>query len=142
MAIPKIKIMKKTIIIVLAIGLVVGLAVAAYMWNKPKKTADDEKPVAVLTADSLLNQFATDEAAAWAKYKGDKVIQVSGKISDITSDSLTTVLIETSDLMAVINCTMAKDQVITKKVGDQIEIKGICAGYNMDVELSQCVLVQ
>lgn len=134
--------MKKIVITILAIGLVAGLAIAAYMWNKPKKTADDEKPVAVLTADSLLNQFATDEAATWAKYKGDKVIQVSGKISDITSDSLTTVLIETSDLMAVINCTMAKDQVITKKVGDQIEIKGICAGYNMDVELSQCVLVQ
>lgn len=134
--------MKKIIIIVLAAGLVIGLAVAAYLWNKPKKTAEDEKPVAVLTADSLLNQFATDENAAWAKYKGDKVIQVSGKISDITTDSLTTVLIETSDLMAVINCTMAKDQVVHKKVGDQIEIKGICAGYNMDVELSQCVLVQ
>ena len=114
--------------------LAAGAAIYAYyLWNKPPETAADKKPIAVLSADSLMSEF---------KYKGDQVIQVSGKITDVKIDSVTTLLLETQDIMGVISCTFAIDQPITKKIGDNIELKGICAGFNMDVELRQCVLVQ
>jgi hypothetical protein len=134
--------MKKKILILLLVLAAGGGIYAYYLWNKQKKTAEDEKPVATLSADSLMSEFTTDETTAWNKYKGDKVIQVSGKITDVKIDSVTTLLLETQDIMGVISCTFAIDQPITKKIGDNIELKGICAGFNMDVELRQCVLVQ
>jgi co-chaperonin GroES (HSP10) len=134
--------MKKKILILLLV-LAAGAAIYAYyLWNKPPETAADKKPISVLSADSLMSEFKTDETAAWNKYKGDQVIQVSGKITDVKIDSVTTLLLETQDIMGVISCTFAIDQPITKKIGDNIELKGICAGFNMDVELRQCVLVQ
>ena len=135
--------MKKKILILLLVLAAGGGIYAYYLWNKPKKTADDKKPIAVLSADSLMSEFTTDETAAWNKYKGDQVIQVNGKIGEIKIDSVTTILLETQDILGVISCTLTKDQQLTKKVGDNIELKGICAGLNaIDVELSQCVLVQ
>ena len=134
--------MKKNILILLLVLAAGGGIYAYYLWNKPKKTAGDEKPVATLSADSLMSEFTTDETATWNKYKGDKVIQVNGKITDVQIDSVTTVLLETQDIMGVLSCTLTKDQQLTKKIGDNVELKGICAGFNMDVQLSQCVLVQ
>jgi len=134
--------MIKKILILLLVLAAGGGIYAYYLWNKPPETAADKKPIAVLSADSLMSEFTTDETAAWNKYKGDQVIQVSGKITDVKIDSVTTLLLETQDIMGVISCTFAKDQPLSKKVGDNIELKGICAGFNMDVELRQCVLVQ
>jgi hypothetical protein len=134
--------MKKKIFIGLIIAIVAAAGTGYYMWNKPKRTAADEKPFAITTADELMNEFSSDETKAWEKYKGDKIIQVKGKIGDIAQDSLTTILLETQDIMGVINCTLIKDQNFSGKIGDSIEIKGICAGYNMDVQLTQCALVQ
>ena len=134
--------MKKKILIVILLLIAIGGAIGIYQWNKPKRTADDEKPAATLTAEDLFNQFATNEAAANTSYL-NKIIQVNGKVLTFEKSSTEFVIyLETSDVLGTVSCTLIPGTEITATEGSDVTIKGICTGYLTDVVLTQCVLVQ
>lgn len=132
-------IMKK-ILIILSLGLVIALAVGYYQWNKPKRTAADEKPVASLTADDLFMAYAENETASNAAYL-NKVVEVSGTIISTETDptGATVAYLETSDLLGTVSCTFVPDNTLVITTGEQITVKGICTGMLTDVILTQCV---
>jgi hypothetical protein len=132
------------VLVVLAIG---AFSVWKFVWNKEHRTAEDEKPVASLTASALYIEYETDEAASNAKYL-NKTVQVSGTVSQVTKDDTGTivVLLATESMMGVVSCTFSsldgKTANAEVKEGDQIKVKGICSGYTIDVVLEQCAIVQ
>jgi len=139
--------MLKKILIVGLILLAIGIGVAAYLWNKPHRTAENEKPVATLTAENLFTQFSSDEKTALTNYL-DKTVQVKGTVNNVvqveSGNSFDTKLtLATSDMLAEIVCLMKTgEDVSTLQSGTVVAIKGICIGYNTDVQLQQCVVVK
>lgn len=143
--------MKKWILIGLTIAALAGAYVWFFMWNKPHHTAADGEAFANLTSQALYLEFKADEKATFAKYK-DKIIQVSGELSEIKQDASgdTELVLNTEDPMAHVIVTLKKgDQASNAKAGTTIEIKGICNGFmyeelleTSDVLLNQGVIVE
>jgi len=146
--------MKKIILFLVAAGLLVGAGTAIYLFNKPHKTAEGEKPFATLPADSLFQEFyaATDSSVS-IKYS-EKVIQVKGIAAEdgeelqngrwkvrmkADDEGLNSVVIE---LIQGANASNIKS-------GMNIEAKGICIDYLADdmglggeVQMNQGVLIE
>ena len=137
----------KKIIIALFLMTLIAAGIAAYLWNKPHRTADDEKPFATVTSSQLFTEFATDEAATWAKYK-DKVIQISGEVETTSTDASgnTQIVLKTDTEMSTVSVTlMAGATAPGVQSGTMIDVKGICNGFLNDifgeVQLNQGVVV-
>lgn len=137
----------KKLLILLLFAAVIAAGIGFYLWNKPHRTAEDEKPFATVTASQLFTEFATDEGASWAKYK-DKVIQISGEIESISTDASgnTQVVMKTDTEMSTVSVTlMTGAQSPQQEPGTMIEVKGICNGFLNDifgeVQLNQGVVV-
>ncbi len=132
-----------SILIVLGIGGVVGYK----MWNKPFK--DPLKGTAIkVTALQLFNDFSTNETYAQKKYvtekAGDKIVEITGKINEIgkNEDGGTFYTLQTSHEIFGVKCIMDKgEEIIYTKVGETITLRGFCDGYNMDVIVNRCKLV-
>jgi hypothetical protein len=137
----------KKLLLFLLVAILIAAGVAMYLWNKPHRTAEDEKPVATLTASELFTQFASDEVGTWAKYK-DKVIQISGEVETISTDASgnTQVVMKTDTDMSTVSVTlMAGAKAPVQEAGTIIHVKGICNGFLNDifgeVQLNQGVVV-
>ncbi|HEY1377412.1 MAG TPA: hypothetical protein VGF55_11495 [Gemmataceae bacterium] len=127
----------RTLLCVLTIGL---LPVALAGCNKPKAKPSVEepaKPVAKLTADELADEYKKNQIGADQKYK-DKLIQVTGKVSDIGKLPLAGYYIDLAssgegDLFGI-KCILDKDDKAAEekagklKAGDTITIAGRCEG--------------
>jgi uncharacterized protein YxeA len=137
----------RKIIIALFLMALIAAGIGAYLWNKPHRTADDEKPFATVTSSQLFTEFATDEAATWAKYK-DKVIQISGEVESTSTDASgnTQIVLKTDTEMSTVSVTlMAGATAQGVQSGTMIDVKGICNGFLNDifgeVQLNQGVVV-
>jgi uncharacterized protein YxeA len=137
----------KKILLLLLVAIAIAAGIGMYLWNKPHRTAEDEKPFATVTASELFTQFATDEAGSWAKYK-DKVIQISGEVETISTDASgnTQVVMRTDTDMSTVSVTlMAGAKAPVQEAGTIIHVKGICNGFLNDifgeVQLNQGVVV-
>ena len=137
----------KKILLVLLILAGIGGSVGYYLWNKPVESMATRTTDLAIPADQLLSAFVTDESAANAKYNG-KIINVSGKV------------LEGRDVEGTIKVTLAagaegstvqcefdpntKHVRTTFTPGEQITIKGECAGKDIDdtVLMSRCVEVK
>jgi len=133
--------MKKVLILLLALG-VIGAGVGYYMYNKPVASLENKKADVVATAAQLIADYESDEKAADEKYLG-KVVQVSGKVIDITTaEGKTKIQIETPNPIAVIICELEPGaEHGSVKAGDDIVVKGMCSGYLSDVILVQATIV-
>jgi uncharacterized protein YxeA len=137
----------RKIIIALFLMALIAAGIGAYLWNKPHRTADDEKPFATVTSSQLFTEFATDEATTWAKYK-DKVIQISGEVESTSTDASgnTQIVLKTDTEMSTVSVTlMAGATAPGVESGTMIDVKGICNGFLNDifgeVQLNQGVVV-
>lgn len=132
-------------------GLLTGIGIVIYVFNKPHRNIAKEKPAFVLTANVLIGEFEQDEQQAYQKY-GDKTILVKGVIADVAStDSSLSISLQSS--MNGVSCTFNLENL--KKfapefstseilIGDSIAVKGKCDGYDMimGVVLTQCVVIK
>lgn len=133
--------MKKVLLLLLALG-VIGAGVGYYLYNKPVASLEHKKADVVVTAAQLIADYESDEQAADEKYLG-KVVQVSGKIADMTTaEGKMKINIETPNPIALIICEMETGvETGSVKAGDDIKIKGMCSGYLSDVILVQSTIV-
>ena len=138
----------KILLILFGIGLFAGICTYMYVFHKPHRNVAAEKPTFIMKAADLTSEFTANEDSCNKKY-GDKVIQVDGKIADI-SKSDTTLSVTLDDPSKGVNCSFEseyciknKDQIKLLKVGDQVTLKGKCDGFDMimGVVLTRCVLL-
>jgi len=133
---------KTIILILLALGL--GGATIAYLqYNKPHRDAAKEKAAHEVTAHQLFAAFSNNEAEAMAEF-GNKTIQVTGEIMEVTTlpDETIQVVFNVDDPIFGVKANFQKSTTATFEEGKTITIKGICSGFNADVEMTGCVVVQ
>jgi hypothetical protein len=130
----------------LVLVLVVAVA-AGYIglkeWNRGLAQADDVKADVVITATELFNAYTSDETAANARFN-DRAVQVSGTVREVSSDAggPVNVMLETGDPLGAVVCEFAAGTVLELKKDAQVTVKGFCAGYNLDVLLQRCTIVE
>ncbi len=133
--------MKKVILAILALALI-GSGVGYYLWNKPHQDIAASKTDVAIDAKQLFDEFNNDETAATAKYL-DKMIAVSGtvKSSETDAEGTTKVMFDTGSDFGV-SCELdkfAKHPRTDFKAGETVTLKGLCSGFNFDVQISRCV---
>ena len=144
--------MKNWIIIIFVLfflGIGAGTWIYIFVYNKPHPDISKEKPVYTLKASELFMDYKNHKVEAGKKYNG-QVLQIKGKINKIEKNDtlLVAIFVFTKDEFgdAGIRCTMLPafkniaDQV---KDSEEVNIKGLCNGYNdTDVILEKCLLIK
>lgn len=134
--------MRKKIIIFLA-GAVLCLSVAWYWYNKPRTGVVFKTTDASVTAKDLYDKYQTTEAEANKLYL-DKVIEVSGQVDEIVIGNNDAVIMLGLQGMGGISCRFSPAAPIKNmaiKKGMPIVIKGRCTGFNIDVNLVDCIVI-
>ncbi len=136
-----------TIITVFAVVAVLGGIYAWTEYSRSHVRTADVKPVIVVDAQELLADFQEDEDKATTHYVGasEQVIQVNGRIREIMDevDGKVNVVLATSDALAGVVCEFEAGSIPEEwRVGNPVQLKGICTGMLMDVVLVRCVAVE
>lgn len=128
------------ILIFLVLALIAAVAVWKYTFKESESNVSSRKTQVTINAPALLQAFETNEDSANLKYR-DKIILVSGTVGSVTPDSLGySVYLKEKDAISGIICSFDKASFDSVKVkpGAQINVKGICMGYLMDVQMNKC----
>lgn len=145
------KTLKWLILIVLIIG--AGAAYYAYTeYNRSHKDLNEKKPDFSMNALEFIEAFESNEEQASAKYS-DKIIEISGKIEEVEEDDeYDTVYMGNPETLSMIICEMENSVRLAElglKVGDEVLIRGVCAGYQSDdlgigsfILLQRCIIPQ
>ncbi len=134
----------KLIAVVLALVLAAGAVVAYLEWNRTPPQAAGEKAAETVKAEDLFKAYTDDEAAANARFN-DKVVQVNGTVREVNggeNGAPVNVLLETGDPLGAVVCEFGPGTELTVSAGDAVSVKGFCAGYNLDVLLQRCAIVE
>lgn len=134
---------KKLLLFIVGVALLGGIY-GYYQWNKPHQDITSSKADLSLVANDLLLAFEEDETKANGQYL-DKLIIVNGVIKDLEKNETgeTTVILATENDMSSIICNLdplSKHDTKSLKVGQNINLKGLCSGFLMDVVLDRCVI--
>ena len=113
--------MKKKIIVILAIFVVIGIGLYAYIY-KAQRDISSESTAYSLRVKDLQRQFSEEAVKANKKYD-DKTIEVSGKITSIDAASHSVVIDD--KLSAVF-----KDSTLKFSANESVKIKGRFVGYD------------
>ncbi len=139
----------KNLLILGLIGALIGAGVVYYVFNKPHRDVKGEVPTYTMDAQDLYSEYNENEDAGNAKF-GDKVIQISGSIVDI-SDEGGEISLVLNDEMEAINCALDSMMIVNNKalvenleIGKNVTLKGKCDGFDMimGVVLTRCYIVE
>ncbi len=132
------------ILIFLVVALIAAVAMWKYTFKESESNVASHKTDVTIEAPVLLEAFETNEDSANMKYQG-KVILVSGTVGSISKDSLGySVYLKEKDAISGIICSFdnASFDSVRVKPGAFINVKGICTGYLMDVQMNKCNIAE
>ena len=138
-------------------AVVVGLAVAAYvyffMYNKPHRDIESEEPAYTMTASEIYDDYVADEDAANKKYL-DQVVQITGTIDRSEEDEKGNPVFyikadNYEDLLGLgigggVLATVHerhKDKAGDYESGEEVTVKCLCTGFLEDVGLTNCFFI-
>jgi len=130
------------IVIFLILALIAAVAAWKYTFKESEASVASHKTEVTIDAPSLLLAFETNEDSANLKYL-DKVIMVSGTVGSVVKDSLGySVYLKEKDAISGILCSfdISNYDSARLKPGSQINVKGLCTGYLMDVIMNKCYI--
>ncbi len=135
---------KQLIFLVLALVLLGGLSYGLYQYFRKAPDLVKAKANMVLTDMELIKAYTTNEAKSDSLYL-DKVIKVKGTVKSVEKDpeGFNTVYLGASDGENSVSCAMSKKhnaETEMLKVGDKAIFQGKCAGFMIDVSLTECGL--
>ncbi len=122
------------------ICLLVGSAVAYFMWNKPHRDVADEKGIQTPAA-LIVKDYQANEQTANTKYL-DKAIEVTGIITEVKTnqEGKTTIMLASEDAFTGVFCTL-KENAPNMTVGSSVTLKGICSGMLSDVRIRDAIVM-
>lgn len=134
---------RNSLLLVVGVGAVLTATIGWYLYSQKPPTADSVRADATVEASALFNAFTADEVAAGKMYN-DKVVQVSGTVREVSPEpnGPVNVTLETGDAIGGIVCEFPQDQAPVFEKDLRVTIKGFCAGYNLDVLLQRCAVVE
>jgi tRNA_anti-like len=130
---------RKTTKYILLVLLVLIAIAGVYAYKEYNRTAKDIAtitPAFTLSSEAIVNDFTKNDSTANAKYLG-KAIALSGTLKFIDKDEngfYTVVMGDTASTTSV-RCSMDSihnNEASALKKGTQINVKGICTGFNKD----------
>ena len=129
--------------------LILGLALAAAAYYGYRQYNAEPLSAAGRTADfnvqapALFTEFQQDEMAAGTRYN-DKLVAVEGTVRSMSTaeEGLVNVVLETGDPLGGVVCELAPGTVPGLVAGDHTRIQGYCAGFNLDVLLQRCTVIE
>ncbi|NOR88548.1 MAG: hypothetical protein GQ527_13165 [Bacteroidales bacterium] len=139
----------KIFLIIAVVGMITGLSTVYYVFNKPHRDVENEKPAYSLKAAALFEEFNSNETVSNERF-GDQVLQVTGDIAEISVEGYQ-VSITLNEEMEGINCALDslsvnenKDFINRLTIGDKITLKGKCDGFDMimGVVLTRCFIIK
>lgn len=98
----------------------------------------------VITARQLADDFDANQVSAESKW-GEKLVEFSAKISNITDNGLSFGNVASKDFsMAQINCRVTdKQQLMPLKNGQTVKVRGIIGKQTIGViDMTNCEVVQ
>lgn len=116
-------------------------------WTRTPEALGDTRADEAVTAQALLQEFASDTASASSKYV-DKVLRVSGTVKSVDTSGV--ISLGVPDDISSIQCSMDSRTTVNYEgiqPGSKVTIKGVCNGYQADellgtdVKMNYCVLV-
>lgn len=135
----------KTILLIIVALIVVFIGSYLYLRYMPAKSIDKQPADYTLTATALANEYNMALEKSDKKYI-DRIITVSGTISNISTDQnqAPVFILNDGNADAGVLCTI--DQASAKKasaysVGDKVTVKGICTGMLFEVVLNKCIII-
>lgn len=133
--------MRRILLGILALLLLFGGAWVYMQYNKPHREASSEAPHASMSAEELYNAYTEDESLADSLWL-DKVLAIKGTVRAYSTGQEPTLYMEAGNDLGLVVCTFSSNNVPKElpKAGDMVRVKGICAGYTMDVVLVRCEL--
>jgi hypothetical protein len=144
--------MKKLVkigLILLGVGILSAFGTYMYVFHKPHRNVAKEKPLYTLEAQTLLNEFLSNEKMSYEKY-GDQVLQITGKVVEFSIQNNGATLVYVDPIEGV-SCSFDSTTVVRTNgklsgiiPGDHVTVKGKCDGYDliMGVVLTRCILVE
>lgn len=139
--------MKKKLIkylVIVSFVFLVAIILGIYLYNKPHENISNKSPDYVINALELYNEFETNEEAANQKYL-DRILQVSGTITDITNENDQTFTFVLSDpgKFGGVSFSINKEALNGNSYdkGDLLSVKGKCTGMLMEVVLTNCSII-
>ncbi len=149
---------KKRIFKLLAIlvisGIIIGGAVAIYLFNMPQRDIQASEVDYELTSTEIVNEYLNDFDAANQKYLAldgeSKILVITGLISNISEDfnGQKVVLLKNVEDKAGVNATLTPEselQIEDLKIGDKISVKGVIrsgASYDDDLEMYENIILE
>ena len=139
----------KIFLIIASVGLVTGLSTVYYIFNMPHRDVENEQPSFVMQAAILYSDYNNNEEVSNTKY-GDKVIQVTGEIAELSIEGYQ-ISITLNDEMEGVNCALDSITIVKNRtfinnlnLGDEITLKGKCDGFDMimGVVLTRCFIIE
>jgi hypothetical protein len=135
----------KIILIVIFIIAVLLAGVYLYLRFMPEKSISNQKADFSLSATKLAEEYETNSTGSDRKFI-DRIIEVTGVISEITIDQKNSVVFILSDKASStgVLCTLNEKfhkKINRYKIGDTITVKGTCSGMLFEVVLNKCIIV-
>ncbi|NCT10417.1 MAG: hypothetical protein GW772_10140 [Flavobacteriia bacterium] len=144
---------KKKILVILSVGIIIAVAVALYMFNKPARDVQATKTDFSYKASEIVNEYLTDAKKANDKYLDEegnsKVLEITGTVAEISEDfnNQKVILIKAAADKAGVSATFTKEtnsHTENIKVGDEITVKGVIrsgASFDADLEMYENVIL-
>ncbi len=131
---------KKILLTLFVVGLLSAIGVWYYVFVKDHGVNVSGTKGIEITADQLVKEFTANEDSANKKYL-NKVMQVTGEVSQVGQDSLINVTLKSSDAFTNVYCTLQAGQAKPDS-GKVITLKGICTAKLTDVTLNEGVIIK
>ncbi|MFZ1582684.1 MAG: hypothetical protein WAT26_16170 [Saprospiraceae bacterium] len=143
----------KGLLIVSAIAIVIGGAVAFYMYNMPHRDIQHTATDYSLQASDIVAEYLANNTVANEKYldaEGEsKVLEISGTVAKIEQDfeNNKVILLKSESDLAGVSCTFLPDQnskIDVLNLGQKITIKGVIrsgADFDEDLDMYENVIV-
>lgn len=128
---------------------IIFVVIAGFFYKEfHRKPADLTRMESVVkqSAASITALYEANETQANQKYLNE-IIEVSGPVAEIIKqqDTFINIMLGSALSMHKVSCLLDKahfEKAKNYKVGQQINIKGICTGFLVDVELNRCVIIE
>jgi hypothetical protein len=134
----------KYILLGLVIIMVAGAVYGYLLYNKPHRNVLKAKTDYTISTSELLKEFGSNSTLASEKYIG-KILMVTGKVESINVTPMnSTIQLSADGGFFGVNCSFNSNgatDLLKIKIGDEIQIKGLCNGYIDDVILNNCFLI-
>lgn len=115
---------------------------------QPKIPPEDASIKFTVSAADLYDIFSSDDNTSGQKYI-NKIIEVSGPVASIQTDSTDKSVIYLLDDLFGVRCSMDSaysvsnmSKIMGLSPGEHIRLKGRCIGFQTDVLLSECTMLE